>query len=408
MSNIRPSPAEGTWDAGRRRYLCFSFDFDTRAALREGAIQEGWDDQARKSFEKHLSSLRRNLAEEFGEHDLDRKIENFKAIGTIPLSVLSYHNTFFRQLRAAYVVGAYYPALVGACTLGERILNHLMLDLREFYKETEQYTEKVASSRTFDNWPTMINALEAWGVLLPDVTKEFRALYKMRGRSVHFNIKTPDIVNDDALAAIRHLRSIIEQQFAGFGRAPWIIPGTLGHAFIRKEFETNPFVMTYFLPNFNFVGPLFGMAWTPDGWLIDDHRDYGDGIWTDEEFAREFNERDPAKVVAPPPSAGQAILPSGTAGGRRPRPSPPAGLVPDASLPCAVTKLRRKRCGGTPPAVATFQRRGTRPPRRPGRAAPPPRGSCKSHSCRSPRRRSSCSRPPPPGRRASRRTPSRR
>jgi hypothetical protein len=309
MSNAPPSVREGPRDGGRRRYLCFSFDFDTRAALLDGAIQEGWDDRATKGFEEHLTSLRRRLAEEFGQDDLDCKIDNFKAIGNIPFSVLSYHNTFFRQLRTSYVVGAYYPALVGACALGERILNHLMLDLREFYKQTVHYTEDVATRKTFDNWPTMINSLEAWGVLPPDTAKTFRDLYKMRGRSVHFNIKTPETVKDDALAAIRHLRSIIELQFAAFGRAPWIIPGTLGNAFIRKEFETNPFVKTYFLPQLNFVGPLFGMAWTPNGWLIGDYRDYGDGTWTDEEFAREFNQRDPAKVVVPCSDPGQTTLP---------------------------------------------------------------------------------------------------
>ena len=36
-------------------------------------------------------------------------------------------------------------------------------------------------------------------------------------------------------------------------------------------------------------------------WNIYDKADYGDGEWTDQEFAREYDERDPELVLTGPP-----------------------------------------------------------------------------------------------------------
>ena len=271
-------------------------DFDTRAAILKPSIEPHWDDQAKEAIKSRWASVRQSLIPEFGERDIDTKLDSFAEIGTKPVSVLSYHNDFFHQVRQAYVLGACYPALVGACALGERILNHLIQDLRQFYVRTPRY-KHVSRKDSFNDWSTPIDTLEDWEVLLPAAVIEFRALMQLRHRSIHFNITTYDTVKGDALAAILHMRSIIEHQFGSFSAAPWFISGTIGHAFIKKEFENNAFVRTYFLPKCPFVGPLFGMALTKDGWEIYDRKSYGKGAWTDEEFARQYNERDPEKVV---------------------------------------------------------------------------------------------------------------
>lgn len=59
--------------------------------------------------------------------------------------------------------------------------------------------------------------------------------------------------------------------------------------------------MTFFIPRCPFVGPLFGMEHAEGGWDISDVPDHGDGAWSDKEFAREYNERDPEKVMKEPP-----------------------------------------------------------------------------------------------------------
>jgi hypothetical protein len=212
--------------------------------------------------------------------------------------VLAHHNLLFHQVRQSFVIGSYYPALVGACALGERILNHLIIDLRDFYRATPEY-RRVHRKNSFDDWRLPIDTLEAWGVLLPAAATEFRELMPLRHRSIHFNVSTYSTLRDDALAAILNMRTIIEQQFGTFALRPWFIEGTLGHVFIRKSYEVHPFIRTYFLPRCPFVGPLFAMRHGPNGWKFFDLADYGPGEWSDEEFALQYNERDPDAVVNP-------------------------------------------------------------------------------------------------------------
>ncbi|MEP1327062.1 hypothetical protein [Pseudophaeobacter sp.] len=278
-------------DAGRRRHLSYSMDFDTRSMALEEP-QDSWTDKAK---ELHLTNQQKvidGLKSEYGEWEIDQKIENFKSIGTKPFSVISYHNQFFDQIRRAFVIGAYYPALVGACALGERILNHLILDLRDHYKHTPEY-KKVYKKSSFDSWRIPIDTLESWGVLLPKSVIEFNELMSLRHRSIHFNESTYMTLKDDALAAILHLREIIEQQFTTHGARPWFIKGTKGHVFIKKEFENDPFVQEYFLPTCHFFGPYFSISFAGDFTpQFCDFPNYGEGEWTDEEFAKVYEERE--------------------------------------------------------------------------------------------------------------------
>lgn len=289
-------------DAGRRRHLSWGFDFDTRALTLGDEPGSGWSEEARRLHAENQARARRRMIAEFGSFAIDAKIENFVALGTKPMSVLAYHNAFFEQVRRSFVMGDYYPALVGACALGERILNHLIIDMRPFFKGTPEYRH-VFRKDSFDKWHVPIDTLVAWDILRPVAATEFRALAVLRNRSIHFNVSTYSTLRDDALAAILHMRTVIEEQFGSFATRPWFIPGTLGHVFIRKAFEDHPFVSIYFLPRCPFVGPLFGMRHGAGGWEFFDKPDYGDGAWTDEEFAREYNERDPAQVVKGPPAA---------------------------------------------------------------------------------------------------------
>jgi hypothetical protein len=191
--------------------------------------------------------------------------------------------------------------LVGACALGERILNHLILDMRPSFRHTPEF-KHVYRKDSFDNWDIPIDTLEAWDILLPEAVSEFKLLRSLRHRSIHFNVDTYGTLREDALAAILHMRTIIEQQFGSFALRPWFIAGTKGHVFIKKEYETDPFVVKYFIPRCPFVGPLFGMDFGENGWTIFDVPDYGDGAWSDEEYAQQYNERDPMKVAKGPPA----------------------------------------------------------------------------------------------------------
>jgi hypothetical protein len=172
------------------------------------------------------------------------------------------------------------------------------LDLRDFYKDTPEY-RKVHRKDSFDNWQVPIEALEVWGVLLPTAVQEFQALKRLRHRSVHFNVGTYGTLREDALAAIHHMREIIEQQFTSFGERPWFIGGTRGFVFIKREWEENPFVKTFYLNSCPFVGPYFAISFE-NGLTYLDHADYGDGSWTDEEFAAVFEARTPDQLAKGP------------------------------------------------------------------------------------------------------------
>lgn len=281
-------------DRGRRRHLSYTLDFDTRAQVFEEPGEE-WTEEVRRLHSENQERIKNGLALEFGSEQLDNKIGNFVAIGYKPFSVLGYHNNFFDQTRRAFVIGAYYPALVGACALGERILNHLVLDLREFYKHTPEY-KRVYRKNSFDDWHAPIEVLEAWNVLQPKAVAEFRALMPLRHRSIHFNVSTYSTLREDALAAIHHMREIIDQQFTAFGNRPWFIPGTRGQVFIKREWEENPFVKTYYLRTCPFLGPYFSISFD-QGLRFHDQADYGDGDWTDEEFAAVFEARSPEQLA---------------------------------------------------------------------------------------------------------------
>ena len=201
-----------------KRYRVFSFDYDSRAtALRP--VNDNWDEDVKKQHEKNRKAILEHLIGQFGEFHSEQKSQNFIDLGLKPFSILAYHNRFLEQSRNAFVIGAYYPALTAACALGERILNHLMLILRDYFKSTDEY-KKVYRKSSFDDWESAISTLEAWGVLLLGVAKDFRKLKKMRNNSIHFrhNIEIND--RQLALEAIQKIQKIIGNQFSGIGPQP--------------------------------------------------------------------------------------------------------------------------------------------------------------------------------------------
>lgn len=282
-----------------RRYRTVFADFDTRALNLADPIPDSWEEEIRALHLENRARAHASLRAEFGSWDAERKLADFIAIGVKPFSVVSYHNTFFAQTRDAFVLGAYYPALLGACALGERILNHMVLDLRDAFSHTSAHGE-VATDRSFSNWKLMIRTLDTWGVFEPEVSEHFRQLSRLRHRSVHFNPATYTAVREDALAAIIHLRNILEKQFGAFGLHRWYIRGTLGACFIAKDYEQDPFVRRFIIPSATYVGPLHSVRagedmrwqfvdWTPDV--------YGDGEISDEDYCRVFNEATPESRV---------------------------------------------------------------------------------------------------------------
>lgn len=143
-----------------RRYRVSVFDFDSRVIHLTTEIREEWPEDVKAAHRHSRASIETSLARDFGETASDLKLRNFTDLGNKPFSIVAFHNRFFEQIRIAFTVGAYYPALTAACALGERILNHLILLLREDYRGTPHY-KKVHRKDSFDDWELPIETLSS-------------------------------------------------------------------------------------------------------------------------------------------------------------------------------------------------------------------------------------------------------
>ena len=180
-------------------------------------------------------------------------------------------------------MGGYYPALTGACALGERVLNHLILLLRDDFKLTAEY-KRVYNKDSFDKWDVAIETLIAWDVLLPDVAVEFRKLRDRRNDAIHFHLEVDTNDRELALAAIKSLEPILSNQFCAFGPQPWFITDIPGEIYIKKDCEQKPFVRKAYLPNCVAVGPKHTIE-SVMPWVVKDDYPYAAKDITDEEFS---------------------------------------------------------------------------------------------------------------------------
>jgi hypothetical protein len=197
--------------------------------------------------------------------------------------VIAYHNTFFAQARAAFVGGQYYPALTGVTALGERVLNHLVLALRDHYTGSAIY-RRVHRKDSFDNWYLAIDALHEWGVLTEAAEAQFRQLAQRRNEALHFNPETAPNVRALALEALLQFGRIIDAQFPCFGAHPWLFTPP-GEVYIRKEWERVPFIQLVYVPNAVHVGFKHRVVGAYP-WRIDEANDYEEREVDDDEFTK--------------------------------------------------------------------------------------------------------------------------
>ncbi|SRR5258706_5715048 len=168
-----------------KRYRVMPGDFDSRSMIFDEMFGLGASPEERERNLRNVAGTLNSIMAEAGYRNLEQKAINLRALGTAPFSLIAFHNIFFRQVRSAFLQGSYYPALTAACALGERMLNHLILKLRDDFKDTLAY-RRVRQKDSFDNWELAISSLESWNVLLPDAASAFRELATARHRAIHF------------------------------------------------------------------------------------------------------------------------------------------------------------------------------------------------------------------------------
>lgn len=262
-------------------------DFDTRANVLSIEINDEWEEHIKELHRSNKGQIKDGILCQYGPLNSADKLKNFIDLGAKPISIVAFHNKFNQQLRDAFIIGAYFPSLAAACALGERILNHMILTLRDDYRNTPQY-KTVYAKDSFDNWDVAIDTLEAWGILLPNVVGTFRDLSGDRNRALHFNPATDTNDRSLALDAIKRLSDIISNQFGGFGPQPWFIPNVPGISFIKKEAEDSPFIKHIYLPSCYKVGVRHTLDFKNDQFIVYDNHEYEDKEITDEEYRDMF------------------------------------------------------------------------------------------------------------------------
>jgi hypothetical protein len=294
-----PTGRERTEDDGCRRYLPLLFTFDTRNHFLDSEDKEHeWEPDIRKQWQANRRQVTVGLVNEFGPVDFETKFTDYRALGVAPMSVAALHNVFMAQIRTAFVAGAYYPALVAAGALGERMLNQLVVLLRDDYEGHPATTDEIASWRSFTKWSQCTDALAGWGVLSDELVDQFTELGKLRHRAVHYNrVLDNTDARDAAAAAIRLIQDIIQELFPPLGAPPRFIDGTTGHTYLSLAAEKQPLIKHFYLPASVLVSPRFEMLpmRTEDGrpWFdVHDDADYHARYptLTDAEFVEHCND----------------------------------------------------------------------------------------------------------------------
>ncbi|WP_110239870.1 hypothetical protein [Nocardioides gilvus] len=273
-----------------RRFTPTAFSFDTRANLLSTVIEDDWEDSIKEQWQANQQAVREILIHTFGAHIHAEKIQNFTDLGAAPWSVVALHNTYLSEVRAAFTATCYYPALLGACGLGERILNQLVLRLRGDYPDHEA-TKYIATQQSIDKWDKCIRALTGWGVFDQEVATEYRQLMQQRHAAVHYRSDLDSgNAREAALAAVMRISDIVNRVFSPMESSSHYFTGPIGRSYVKREDESLPFVKHFIIPACVLVSPTYRFvanSAAPGGFDVFDDADYGVGHppLSDEQFA---------------------------------------------------------------------------------------------------------------------------
>ena len=276
-----------------KRYRTHKMQFDGRLNALELEINPEWEPTLKKEHAEIRVQVIAGLIADYGGNYAVEKIRDYAAVGPMPLSIVAFHNQNLLQIRNAFCIGAYYPALAAACALGERLLNELTQVLKTSYPAVllPSKVTHALKKESCHTWELMCEALLAWGLITADTGKRYEKLNKLRNRfAVHYNPDLMLTLRDNSLEAVHLISQIVQDQFSAFGHAPWLMGSTPGVEFIKKDWENDPFIKHFYLPSCLYVGPRHTLKFE-NGWFVID-QDNVDGLpenMTDEEFTDAYN-----------------------------------------------------------------------------------------------------------------------
>jgi hypothetical protein len=259
-----------------KRYRFLDFFIDTERKLWELAA----NNPEFTGIEQR--QLTQEIIAEYGLLNIEAKKKRYMEIKPPVLCiVLEYYPLIYETIRT-YIAGQYYPALTGACCIGETILNSLLLKLRNHYSNTNYY-KQIYKKDSFQNWEESIEILESWKILTVPIKKEYLKLLELRKISVHLR----EITDFSALScqAINIVLTIVDHLFGLKSNVFFSCPGEI---YIKKPLEKDPIVIEFFKPACAYVGYKHRIVnvnnSTPFTLGYEDTNDYEQKALSDEEF----------------------------------------------------------------------------------------------------------------------------
>jgi hypothetical protein len=277
---------------GGRRYRPIRVTFDTRNVVLNLEIQAEWDDEVKDMWSTNKQLVEEGLLAELGPQDGVRKLGNYKAMGPEPWSITFEHTVLLRQVRSSFAHGDFYPALVGACALGERLLHQMVLAIRQDYANHPATTRRVRSGRLGNHWGALITVLHGWGVLNEGLARTYRDLETLRHAAVHFDPTLSVARREPALEALSAIQEIVEVLLGAHGGPPRYIADTPGASYLALTAEQDPFVKRILLPHCALVSPAHRLKQSdenPDRWIVFDDSKYPATELSDQEFAQRLS-----------------------------------------------------------------------------------------------------------------------
>lgn len=278
-----------------RRYRPIEISFDLTIRTLTADVGEDWEEPIRQQWLANQARIRESLLHRFGAEGYETKIENYIALDVAPISIVSTHNHILSQCRHAFVMSYYYAALLGVAGLGERILNELVLTLRDDFKSSEHY-KNIYSKGSLDDWDLATRILTDWDVISSETADVFSKLKTLRNESVHYQNQNLHLsARDEALAAIGLIQTIVENVFSPYKLAPNHTFHGNGIMFLTRSAEDVPLIRRFFLPVSALVSPQHTFAFVGQEGHVTvednveyqvDHPDMKD--LTDEQFAAAF------------------------------------------------------------------------------------------------------------------------
>ncbi len=220
------------------------------------------------------------LSAEYGSNRSGEKFDRWFELDPPDLCVPVEYHALLREVEGTYIRGDFYPALTGACCLGERILNHLIFGLKEYYKNSPRYKE-VTRKESIQDWEKGILILIDWRILGPEIAGNFKKLLDLRNPAVHFGQ-----VEDRLSRAQTALQLVYRITSSLFGRGIPQFFWAPGEIYVKKVYESNPFTKEFIIPHCLFVGYRHRIENKGGQWVVVDDQTYEDRGITDEEFTQ--------------------------------------------------------------------------------------------------------------------------